>query len=50
MAYCHCVYNPINKFFLMIKKMVDYLQNLQMNEPMKDLEELSVVQKKEMLE
>ena len=34
----------------MIKKMVDYLQNLQMNEPMKDLEELSVVQKKEMLE
>ena len=49
MAYSHCVYNPINKFFLMIKKMVDYLQNLQMNEPRKDLEELSVIQKKEMV-
>ena len=34
----------------MIKKMVDYLQNLQKNEPRKDPKELSVIQKKDMVE
>ena len=34
----------------MIKKMVDYLRNLQKNEPRKDPEELPVVQRKDMVE
>ena len=34
----------------MIKKMVDYLRNLQKNEPRKDPKELSVIQKKDMVE
>ena len=34
----------------MIKKMVDYLQNLQKNKPRKDPKELSVIQKKDMVE